>query len=111
HRYAGAPPVPHSAGQLTVELANSQRCARLSTKRLRPILRRVLECEQVTQGHIEVALVDDETIARLHSRFLKLNTPTDVLTFQLNEPEEPLSGLVVVSVETAVRQAPRYRHA
>jgi probable rRNA maturation factor len=46
---------------------------------------------------VVVALVDDETIAGLHRRFLGMSGPTDVLSF----PE----GEIVVSAETAARQA------
>ncbi len=47
---------------------------------------------------IEVSLVDDPTIARLHEEFLRVPGPTDVLTFD--------HGEIFVSVETAALQAP-----
>jgi len=46
---------------------------------------------------IEVALVDDETIARVHGEFMDDPTPTDVITFD--------HGEIVISVETGARQA------
>jgi probable rRNA maturation factor len=39
---------------------------------------------------------------------MKLDIPTDVLTFPLHEPNEPLSGQIVLSVETAARVGPAY---
>lgn len=46
---------------------------------------------------IEVALVDDETIARVHGEFMDDPTPTDVITFD--------HGEIVIGVETGARQA------
>jgi probable rRNA maturation factor len=76
---------------------------------MRSQLRRALHYEGVQQGYIEVALVDDAAIRKLHRDYLQVDTATDVLSFQLNESDEPLVGMVVVSVETAVREAARYR--
>ena len=46
-----------------------------------------------------VALVDDETMAELHERFLGKSGPTDVLSFP--------HGEIVVSADTALREAKR----
>ena len=67
-------------------------------------------------GAVEVAFVDDETIADLHLRFMDIPGPTDVITFPLadDEPEagagslERSLGEVVVSTDTACRQGPEY---
>ena len=52
---------------------------------------------------VVVVLVDDREIARLHRRFLGMRAPTDVLTFA--------DGEIVVSAETAAREAHRRGHA
>lgn len=46
---------------------------------------------------IEISLVDDATIARLHEDFMGIPGPTDVITFQ--------HGEIVVSLDTAARVA------
>lgn len=46
---------------------------------------------------IEVSLVDDATIADLHVRFMDVDGPTDVITFQ--------HGEIIISLDTALRQA------
>lgn len=54
--------------------------------------------ERVLQGRkVVVALVDDETIAELHERYLGVPEPTDVLSFP--------HGEIVVSGDTARREA------
>ena len=50
-----------------------------------------------------IVLVDDKAIAVLHGDFLDDPTPTDVMTFPLGD-----LGEIVVSVETARRQAAEF---
>ena len=66
-------------------------------------------------GSVEVVLVDDELISDLHDRYLSDPTPTDVITFPYDDEETPelpgeprVLGEIVVSTETARRQAPDY---
>ncbi len=46
---------------------------------------------------IEISLVSDETIAKVHGDFMGDPTPTDVITFQ--------HGEILISLDTARRQA------
>ncbi len=49
---------------------------------------------------LEVALVDDETSARVHMDFMEIAGPTDVITFH--------HGEIVIGAEVAKRQAEEY---
>lgn len=71
--------------------------------------------------HTEVSVVftDDEYIHELNLKYRGKDRPTDVLSFALNEGEEPeiidgpvevLLGDIIISVETALRQANEYGH-
>jgi probable rRNA maturation factor len=51
---------------------------------------------------LSVVLVDDETLADLHGRWLDDPTPTDVLSFDLGEEGGGPAGEVVVSVDRAL---------
>jgi probable rRNA maturation factor len=57
---------------------------------------------------ITVAIVDDATIHDLNRRHLQHDYPTDVLSYPLVHSREKLVGEIVVSAETAQRQAPEY---
>jgi probable rRNA maturation factor len=81
---------------------------RVSAARLRRAVRAALAGASLSRAHISLALVDDRTIARLNRRFLGHRGPTDVLSFLLDEGPGRLEGEVVVSGETARRQAARY---
>jgi probable rRNA maturation factor len=74
------------------------------------------------EPHTEVSLVlaDDEYIHTLNLQYRGKDCPTDVLSFALNEGEEPevidgpeevLLGDIIISVETAARQAAEYGHS
>ncbi len=64
------------------------------------------------RAEIEVALVDDATIARLNRRFLGHRGPTDVLTFPAGGDRGTRAlGEIVISVPRARDQARRARHA
>ena len=56
---------------------------------------------------VSIALVDDARIHQLNRQFLQHDYPTDVIAFPLDDGmgDEPLLGEVVVSTETAMREA------
>lgn len=57
---------------------------------------------------VHVTLVDDPAIKRLNARYLGARQATDVLAFQLEAPgPSRLLGEIVISAETAARQARR----
>jgi probable rRNA maturation factor len=60
-------------------------------------------------GSLEIALVDDEEIRRLNHAFRGVRRRTDVLAFPLEIGGSPvgLVGQIVISVDTARRQARR----
>lgn len=66
---------------------------------------------------IGITFVDDKTIRELNKKYRKKDKPTDVLSFSLREGEiatdisSDLIGDVVISVETAIKQAGDYKHS
>jgi probable rRNA maturation factor len=76
--------------------------------------RRVLRALDLGEAELALSLVDDETIARLNERDRGRSGPTDVLSYSLLEGPHAafrggLLGDVVISVDTAERQARRGR--
>lgn len=73
---------------------------------------RILRELSQSRSELSIALVDDATIAELNRRYRGVDRPTDVLAFALREGEHAdrrgkLLGDVVISLETAQRQARR----
>ncbi len=74
-------------------------------------------------AEVDVTIVDDAEIHVLNREYRHMDKPTDVLSFALDEdaddsdepelvggPEEHLFGDIIISAETALRQAEEYGH-
>jgi len=75
---------------------------------LEAAIRSILDDSSFTSASISVAIVEDRAIHDLNRRFLQHDWPTDVLSFVLEESQQHLEGELVVSAETALRQAAQY---
>jgi probable rRNA maturation factor len=99
---------------------------------LRRAIEAALRQHRVSRARINVALVGDEIIAELNERHLSHTGPTDVLAFDLgcersddenatparppagdatDQPTYAVDGELVLSVETARREASRRNHS
>jgi probable rRNA maturation factor len=95
-----------------VVVLNRQRAVRIALPALEEFARGALrECLGIPTKEVgslaslaalSVILVSDRRMAELHRRFLHLPGPTDVITFQ--------HGEIFISVETARRNARRFRN-
>ena len=74
----------------------------------------------VENGEVSVTLTDNAYIHKLNKEYRGIDRPTDVLSFALNESEEPevddgpdinVLGDLVISVERAREQAADYGHS
>ena len=86
---------------LQIEVCNRQSSLTIDPVWLRRVVTAVLEGEGVHRAEISLAVVSNDEIHRLNRRFLQHDEATDVLSFQLQSPAEPLEGEVVVSAEMA----------
>lgn len=70
---------------------------------------------------VDITIVDDQEIHSLNKEYRNVDRPTDVLSFALDEkdenepeiidaPEEHLLGDIIISAETAARQAEEFGH-
>ncbi|MEX2146631.1 MAG: rRNA maturation RNase YbeY [Candidatus Rokuibacteriota bacterium] len=88
---------------------NRQRRVVLSTARLSRAVQRALEAVGRPAGEVDLALVGDDEIRTMNGAFRGIHRRTDVLAFPLEAPDVPgqLLGQIVISVDTASRQARR----
>ena len=93
-------------------LIQRQHPRRINGRLLRRAAKKTLESAGVSDRSVElsIALVDDETIRELNAKYRGQETPTDVLSFPMEQdvpmPGGPkLLGDVVISLDTALRQA------
>lgn len=87
------------------------------------LLTRVAEAVLKKEGYgenteVSLVFVDDQYIRSLNSKYRGVDSPTDVLSFAMLEgedmpgqEEELILGDVVISLETARRQADEYGHS
>lgn len=109
--------------KIKVIISNEQKAVKIPTG-VRMLVRRCCHAVLVQENfegsaEISVIFVDDEQIRALNQKHRNMDKPTDVLSFPLGEggqydvnPETgaKMLGDIVISMETAVRQAEDYGH-
>jgi len=75
------------------------------------LLKCVLDGEKAS-GELSVVFVEDDEIAALNEAYRKRKGPTDVLSFpaEMSDGATPIIGDIVLSTETAIRQAKALGH-
>lgn len=109
--------------KIKVIISNDQKAVKIPTG-VRMLVRRCCHAVLVQENfegsaEISVTFVDDEQIKELNKKHRDIDKSTDVLSFPLGEdgkydvnPETgaKILGDIVISMETAVRQAEEYGH-
>ena len=112
---------------MIINLENDQEKIELADavlERLQQGLQAVARLNELEEeAEVDVTIVDDEEIHALNRAYRGMDKPTDVLSFALDEeaedsdepeliggPEEHLYGDIIISAETALRQAEEYGH-
>jgi probable rRNA maturation factor len=93
---------------INIEVANQQTAWPVTPTRLKQAVSAVLQGEGIAAAEISVAVVDDPTIHQLNRRYLDHDFATDVLSFALQARADGLEGEIVISADTAARQAVQY---
>jgi probable rRNA maturation factor len=113
--------------RFAIDVADQQDALMVDPEHVRDVVRSTLLAEHVAVASISIALVDDVTIHQLNREHLQHDYPTDVLSFLLdsaageaatdegNSGGRPLRGRgkrldgeVILSTDTALREAGRY---
>jgi probable rRNA maturation factor len=117
-------PAPRRPDRVVIQIHRSSRRVSLSQARLKEVIRVVLEDEQVESAELSVAIVSDDEIHRVNREHLDHDFPTDVISFLYSSGRESpkgrgrspsrrgaglvIEGELVVSDETARREAPKH---
>lgn len=81
--------------------------------------KKVGELYGIEKGEVSITLTNNEYIHQLNKKYRGIDRPTDVLSFALNESDEPaiadaavnILGDLVISVERAEEQASDFGHS
>lgn len=95
---------------MAISFQNRQKSIPIDTRTFKKILRKLLAALDQETSDLSVLVVDDARMQRLNARYRGIDRPTDVLAFAMREGAFPqlnpqLMGDVVISAETALRQA------
>lgn len=89
---------------MRIEVRNLQ-AAEVSLDVLREVAEAAAARLDAPPDAVSLVLVDDERIHEVNRRFRGLDHPTDVISFEAEDEGPELVGEIIVSVETARRQA------
>ena len=97
---------------MTIYYRSEVRNSGIDTRALKATAKKLLEAVDEADSSLSLTIVDDEAIRELNREHRGKDTPTDVLSFPLDPGDfgdpERLLGDVVISVDTAKRQAADY---
>ncbi len=91
-----------------VTVKNLQKKVSLRPREIKKIINKVLREEKAgIKGEISVSFVNDYLIRKLNKKYLKKDSPTDVLAFNIGDIKEKnkLYADILISTETALRNA------
>ncbi|MFW5874787.1 MAG: rRNA maturation RNase YbeY [bacterium] len=95
---------------MEVLITNRQNFCRISEERIRKTASALLEALGKTGAELSLLIVDNEQIAEINKTYLDRTGPTNVIAFPMgdsgfNEIQPELLGDIVISVETADKEA------
>ena len=97
-----------------IDIIEEASAPEVDTEKLRRTLTAILTSAGETTSELSFSIVDDETIRGLSRQYLNRDRATDVLSFPQRETQQPKGGHlgdIVVSIETARRQAETAGHS
>jgi probable rRNA maturation factor len=105
---------------MEILIKNQQKITKLNQGKIKGIIKKVLQhLKADEETEISVLFTNDKFIKTLNNKYRGIDKPTDVLSFSLQEgvvksPEiesDKLLGDIIISVETAQRQADNLNHS
>lgn len=106
--------------QVVVDVLSRSKAKILTSYRLKKladnVVRTALSEHDVREAEVSVLFIDDPEMQALNASHRDIDRPTDVLAFAMRESDGPMAmnsilGDIVVSVETANRQADEHSHS
>jgi len=105
---------------MEILIKNQQKTIKINQRKIREIVKKALQSLKVDEKtEVSILFTDDKFIRSLNNKYRGIDKSTDVLSFSLREgsvktPEaesDKLLGDIIISVETAQRQADHLNHS
>ena len=104
--------MPTKKNDIVVQIACDCQILKVDLDRFEDLARAICERFNVKKAAISIAIVDDDTITQVNTKFLNHKNRTDVISFDLSDgADEPKNFELVVNAEQAVRQAQKRGHS
>jgi len=97
---------------MKLKITNLQRKTTVQKKKIKKKTKQILLLQNRKDANLSIVFVNDKIIKKLNQKFLHKNKPTDVLAFDLKtkkESKKTIDGEIIISVETAARNAKIYK--
>lgn len=100
---------------MQVQIVNRQRKELIDNNKIKKIVNKILKYLKV-KGKVSLVFCNDQFIKKLNKKYRGINKSTDVLSFAFRETFYPLSieqsflGEVIISTQTARKQANKFKH-
>ena len=97
---------------MKITLRNLQKKVPVQTEKIKKLILKVLKGEKVkASGWINICFVDNSQIKKFNAKFLKTNSSTDVLAFNLSDKKEKniILADIMVSAQAALKQADNFK--
>ncbi len=98
---------PRKPAKLTVSIHNLH-TLRANSKRLTNIAKQIWIEEAVSDGRVQIILVDDGYIHELNKKFLHEDQPTDVIAFPIEQASRGFEGEIYISLDRVAENAAKY---
>ncbi len=80
----------------------------IDTSAVNKLVTQIIEMLSLKVATLSIVFVENQQIQQLHQQFFNDNSPTDIITFPLNDPGEPIEADLVISLEMAQENAKYY---
>lgn len=84
---------------------------RIPRKRILGLIQYIARTQKANIGEVDVAVVDDDEMTSLNRTYHHVAGTTDVLSFNLADPNEPICAQIIVCASEAVRQSRYFGHS
>ena len=97
--------------QMLVTVVNNHPDITLRINEARKLINHVLKDEEMQSlnGVINLIFVEDNYLRMLHNNYLHDDSFTDVMSFKLNEDEEPMDAEIYISLDRAKYYAKKFK--
>ena len=95
---------------MKITFRNMQRRVPIQAGKIKKIILKVLKGQKVKEsGWINICFVDNPQIKKFNAKFLKTNSSTDVLAFNLSDNKNIILADIMISTQEALKQARNFK--